>query len=308
MEEREIQDNKISTNVRSRDFKLLQKDLVIATLKYGIRFVSLFSLKRAGKIAFNIFQTPQMRSKRKVIGVFIGYKPNKVLIKGIDVLVYNFKPTPEMDNGKKVLLVHGWEARAYDFHKFVPELTANGYEVVLFDGPAHGGSSGKQTTAINFAEVIDHLNTLHGGFYGVIAHSFGSFASSYAFNHYPRVSPKVFIPISGPNLLINVFKSYYDILDIPPSVQGAMESYCEELFNAKVDGFSNSKFVSELKDKTKVMLVHDSDDLMLRFKNSDTIHQQNPETEFLKTQGLGHNRILRTDFVVNDVISFINLS
>jgi alpha-beta hydrolase superfamily lysophospholipase len=53
-----------------------------------------------------------------------------------------------------VLMMHGWAGRATQFRKFIPELVAAGYQVVGFDGPAHGKSSGKRTTILEFETAL----------------------------------------------------------------------------------------------------------------------------------------------------------
>src|SRR6185369_4549686 len=55
---------------------------------------------------------------------------------------------------KTVLLVHGWDAKAIDYFKLIPELVENDFRVVSFDGPAHGESEGKPSNLVDFKNVI----------------------------------------------------------------------------------------------------------------------------------------------------------
>src|SRR5438105_1441963 len=43
---------------------------------------------------------------------------------------------------RRILLVHGWGGKAAQFFSFVGPLLENGFEVIAFDAPAHGLSSG----------------------------------------------------------------------------------------------------------------------------------------------------------------------
>src|SRR4051812_42065129 len=59
--------------------------------------------------------------------------------------------------GPIVVFVHGWAGRATQFRKFIEHFTANGYQAIAFDGPAHGQSEGSTTNLIEFKEVLEEL-------------------------------------------------------------------------------------------------------------------------------------------------------
>jgi pimeloyl-ACP methyl ester carboxylesterase len=46
------------------------------------------------------------------------------------------------DKGPRIMLIHGWAGRTGQFRKIIPALLDAGFQVVAFDGPAHGKSEG----------------------------------------------------------------------------------------------------------------------------------------------------------------------
>ncbi len=74
---------------------------------------------------------------------------------------------------KTILVVHGWAGRATQFRRFVKPFLKEGYQIIGFDGPAHGKSDGKSTDVIEFKNTIIALATRHGNIAGILAHSFG---------------------------------------------------------------------------------------------------------------------------------------
>src|SRR5690349_19300293 len=61
-----------------------------------------------------------------------------------------------------VLFIHGWAGRATQFRKFFPVLLKAGFQVVAFDGPAHGKSEGKRTNILEFRAALEQMIKLVG--------------------------------------------------------------------------------------------------------------------------------------------------
>jgi pimeloyl-ACP methyl ester carboxylesterase len=54
---------------------------------------------------------------------------------------------------RRILLVHGWGGKAAQFFSFVGPLLESGFEVIGFDAPAHGLSSGTFASGPAFARA-----------------------------------------------------------------------------------------------------------------------------------------------------------
>ncbi|MGV9195387.1 alpha/beta hydrolase [Microbacterium sp. MC2] len=55
---------------------------------------------------------------------------------------------------------------------------------------------------------------------------------------------------------------------------------------------------------TAVLVIHDEDDRMMPFGEAERIVAAHPAARMLRTRGLGHNRILRDDILLDAVIGF----
>jgi alpha-beta hydrolase superfamily lysophospholipase len=78
--------------------------------------------------------------------------------------------------GRKALIIHGFESSAVNFDKYVSPLINKGYEVLAFDAPAHGLSSGTRITAPLYRDLIKHVHREYGPIQSFMAHSFGGLA------------------------------------------------------------------------------------------------------------------------------------
>ena len=61
------------------------------------------------------------------------------------IAVYQWNAIEDADSAKTILLTHGWGGHALNFSYVIKRLLADGFNVIAFDGSAHGNSSGKQT-------------------------------------------------------------------------------------------------------------------------------------------------------------------
>lgn len=67
-----------------------------------------------------------------------------------------------------VLFIHGWTGRGTQIVNYINELNVKGYRVISFDGPAHSNTPGKQTSLLEFTDVVFALNQHYGKFDAVI--------------------------------------------------------------------------------------------------------------------------------------------
>ena len=82
--------------------------------------------------------------------------------------------------GPTVLLVHGWSGRGVQLGAFAQPLVQRGFSVVAFDAPGHGRSQGKQTNAFEVAAALAAVAEKTAPVHAIIAHSFGTMATTLA--------------------------------------------------------------------------------------------------------------------------------
>lgn len=206
--------------------------------------------------------------------------------------------------GPKVLLVHGWAGRAGQFRGIIPPLLAKGFEVLAFDGPAHGKSQGKQTNPIEFADVMKAIGKLEGSIHAVIAHSFGGVAALYAISHGFEVNR--LINISSPTIAEQVILNFRRALNASPAAGLAFRKHLMDTHGITFEEISSLHLVQQVKTPLKLLLIQDDNDPEVAPENAVELKKVYPAAEIIFTKGLGHTRILRDETVIDASLKFLS--
>lgn len=205
-----------------------------------------------------------------------------------------------------VVVVHGWAGRATQFRKFIPVLTAAGYRVVGFDGPAHGLSDGKQTNILEFEEVFKQLFGNVGLPVAVITHSFGGVAVLFSIMNGLPVSK--LINIASPTIGSEVINTYLRAINGSASTGQAFQRWMVKTYGKTFDEFSGIHLVQHLPRPLSLLLVYDSADEEVTIDHAHALLNVYPTAQLILTEGLGHNRILKDDNVIGQCLNFIKLA
>ena len=205
--------------------------------------------------------------------------------------------------GPVVLFVHGWSGRGSQAAVFVEPLLRAGFQVIAVDAPGHGETPGDRTNILECAVVLRAIERAYGPLYGAITHSFGGMVLAYALKHGMRVGRVV--SLSAPATVEYLVDGFSQTLDMPPAVAGnlrqRLELRFEGDFRARISTINN---VREL--AVPALVIHDVDDASVSWRQGEMIAAAWPGARFLKTQGLGHGRILRDPGVVEAAVAFIS--
>lgn len=209
----------------------------------------------------------------------------------------------EWGHGPPVLLVHGWGGRASQFHGMIPRLVENGYKVVAFDAPAHGDSPGSRTNLLEFGEILRDLSQVYGEFQGIVAHSFGAVASIRALvlDRLPSLGLTV---VGAPANLDFILEGFSRQLQVTERSLESIKSCLNELATQDREEFSLLTHLPHLSQP--LLIVHDELDRSVEIGQGEKIALAKPDSSFLKTKGLGHNRILSDLLVVDKVLEFVS--
>ena len=202
-----------------------------------------------------------------------------------------------------LLFVHGWTGRGTQIVNYIEKLNAIGYRVISFDGPAHGNSPGKQTSALEMTDTVLALNKQYGKFDAAITHSFGGMVLIYAMTLGLELDRCALI--CPPKDFQIILDNFQRILALPDSVMQVMirKSFATygQITRDAVDAVSNVKNL-----KCKSLLIHDEDDSEIPWQSSEQITQAWPGARFIKTRGLGHRRIIHDREVISNIVKFFN--
>jgi pimeloyl-ACP methyl ester carboxylesterase len=205
-------------------------------------------------------------------------------------------------DGPIVVLLHGWGGRGTQLFAFVEPLVRSGFRVVLFDAPAHGGSSGHTSSLPAFARALAAVVEEIGPIHGVVAHSMGAAACMLAASEGVEVPRAVLIaPPSNAHAFFERFARY---LDLPADVERDAEARIERKLRTPWARLNAEALGRATVREVPLLVFHDAEDREVTLSQGEAIVQSWPNAELVVTSGLGHQRILRDPRVVTETVRF----
>jgi pimeloyl-ACP methyl ester carboxylesterase len=199
--------------------------------------------------------------------------------------------------GRRILLVHGWGGKAAQFFSFVGPLLDSGFEVIAFDAPAHGASSGSFASGPAFARAA---RTVAGdAVHGIIAHSLGAAGSSIALAQGLRANRVVFL---APAALIGLLlEEFIRLRQIPETVAAELRQRFAARYSAEIVSVP----LLARRFDAPVLIFHDPDDRDLPFSHSESVVAVWPGADLIAAAGAGHWRIMRDQSIIERTIRFL---
>lgn len=280
--------------------KKLGRDLALRYYQTKFKVLSAVSKKKAARAAFDLFCTPQFQAKRPLPKNFLDAE--KISLKMQDYRVSGFRWNK--GGQRKVLIVHGYNSSAASFDLYIKPLLKKDYEIVAFDAPAHGSSSGKTVNAAVYKEMIIQANEEYGPFQSYLGHSFGGLGLALALEDIPHDESYRLVliaPATETSTAINFFFSY---LKLNGSFRREFDDFIYGIHEKPVSWYSVRRAIKNI--KAKVRWFHDEDDDITPLADAKMVMDENhAHVEFVITRGLGHRRIYRDQKVSRSAIEFL---
>jgi len=280
--------------------KLRQK-FAVTYLRTKFRLLAAVSKKKAAAKAFELFCTPQFRNVKELPAIFYEAENLRFKFQGYNIAGYRWNKGA----GRKALIIHGFESSVVNFEKYITPLVKKGYEVLGFDAPAHGRSSGKTVNAIIFRDFIKYVCRHYGPVQSFIAHSFGGLAICMALaetGHDEGYRIALVAPATETTTALDHFFEFIKLDDA--EVRKEFEEIITQMSGHPVSWFSIHRAVKKI--KARILWFHDRDDKVTPLKDVLRIKQENrPNIKFVITKGLGHRRIYRDANVGKAIVSFM---
>jgi pimeloyl-ACP methyl ester carboxylesterase len=204
-------------------------------------------------------------------------------------------------SGPPILLVHGWAGRATQLGELVAPLVAAGHRVIGFDLPAHGRSDGDRSNVIEFREALLAIGRHHGPFAGVVAHSMGGAAAALAVAS--GLQTRRLVLIGSPASLREQTQRVGAALGVSAGTVARVTARLEERFSFPLDTIEIEALAPRVEAST--LVVHDEGDEEVPFEAGARVARGLPRARLLRTQGLGHRRILRDPATVGAIAEFL---
>lgn len=280
----------------------LSQRIVLAYYRNKIRTLALISPGKAARVAFKIFCTPYTRRKKYIVPQ-IFEKAEKLSFKLSHFQINGFRWKPEKGNGYKVLICHGFDSLSYRFENYIIPLLHEGFEVLAFDAPGHGLSSGSQITLPVYRDTVLQIHKRFGPIDGIMTHSLGGLGAGLALEKMEDHQHKRFVLVAPATESWRAINTFFKYIKVSNNVKEEFEKLIVELAGYPSSWYSVSRIMQEI--TTPTLWVHDKEDTITPFDDmKHMLEKKLPHIEFEVTQGLGHSAY-RDDKITKRIVSFL---
>ena len=281
--------------------KLIQR-IVLSYYKIKIKALETVSLSSAAKAAFELFCTPY--SRRKAVQMpDIFTKAEQLSFEFEKHKIHGFRWKPAVNKGFKILICHGFDSSSYRFENYINPLLNNGFEVLAFDAPAHGLSTGKTITAILYSNMILKIDAVFGPLTAIIAHSFGGIAAALAIEEMKTDTIKKLVLIAPATETTRSLNDFCRYLGLSEKLKQGLERLILEIGGRPSSWFSVARIIQLL--TTPVLWIHDKADRITPYEDMEGLTRITlPHVQFVITEGLGHS-LYREENIARQIINFL---
>lgn len=261
---------------------------------YGFYYnaLSLYSKSKTAEKAFNLFATVRKGRVSELQKKYLD-RAKKDYLRIVDHDIQTYQWTGK---GDTVLLIHGWESNTYRWRNLIDKLRAADFNIIAFDAPGHGYSSGSKLHVPLYANVLQHIMEKYRPKH-LIGHSVGGMTVIYNENKNPSSSIEKIITVAAPSEFHEIMYHFQNLLKFNDRVMAALDVYVFNRFGFHIKEFSTSEFV---RTNTKQgLLFHDKLDKVTPYHASQKVQANWEGSRLMSTEGLGHS--MHQD-EVNDVI------
>lgn len=295
-------DNKKSTSVKRpmpSSYRWIAK---------GLNGLGALSPKLAGKILTRMWFTPfHGKPSSRTLAFWQTAHRRKTVWTGKEWLDLYF-----WGEGPTVLGVHGWRGSGSQFRHLVEPLVAAGYQVCLFDLPAHGMNKTRFTHVFDFVSTLLAIEKKFGPIAGVVAHSFGTQAVVQALGRgFNPGHLAFFSPGMDAEAMLENFSDFMQLTD---SVKGSFKQQVTKKAGPITERFLGEKVgiwqrlshgfaKTQLPEKAGIMIADDQDE-ELHWSTFEQTADYWVAADKVFTSGLGHYQILKDPQVIKALVAY----
>ncbi len=241
------------------------------------------------------FSPLRFRFSRREIAFLATSQKNYCTLNDKKIIYYSWGAGPT------VIMIHGWAGKAAQFELIIKTFVKNGFQVIAPDGPAHGNSSGKESSAFEFVALIKLLRSKYPDTIGYIGHSLGGVVLMNLLSE--RIDLKKTVIINSPTKGAYVMNSFLNILGASSKTATFIKSYIKEKLDRDFDQLFQPRVTNEL--SKQALVIHDKKDKQVGVETIEFTKQILPDATYEFTEGFGHVRILFQQEVANKCLNWI---
>ncbi|NQD94277.1 alpha/beta fold hydrolase [Pseudomonas sp. CrR25] len=202
-------------------------------------------------------------------------------------------------SGPAVLLMHGWEGRPTQFAELIKALVGAGYGVVALDAPAHGRSPGHEANVVLFARALLEAASELPPLKAVIGHSMGGASALLATQLGLRA--EVLVSIAAPARILTMLRRFAHYVGLPSQARAHFIRLVEEKAGLPAGQLDVARYQLDLPG----LIVHAEDDPLVPFSEAEAIHEAWFDSQLLRLEQGGHQRLLRDAQVQQAVLQLL---
>lgn len=277
--------------------KLAQK-IAINYFRASLNILAIFSKRKAAESAMRIFCTPYKKSSSKMPPVFDKAEKLSFELEGNTIVGYRWNAGV----GRKVLIIHGFESSCKSFDRYIMPLVKQGCEVLAFDAPAHGHSSGSEVNLLMYINMLRYVHERFGPFNGYLSHSFGGLAVTHFLEKVPHDDEVQLVLIAPATESTSAIDSFFKVLRLGKDIRNEFDRLILTRSGVPPEHYSIRRAMKNIRAKT--LWFHDEHDDLTPVDDALKVKDDNhAHIEFIITSGLGHRKIYRDNKVVKQAIA-----
>lgn len=205
-------------------------------------------------------------------------------------------------SGPAVLLVHGLHANLGSMIPIARTLLDGGYQVALFDAPAHGEALGTTTNPLEVRELIRAIAGQAGDLHAIIAHSLGGLWALSAWND--EVRARAIVSISTPSSKRFLLDKFAVMFSLDADTTQAVAAEIEGLLGA---GVWTEYSPSENARKINVpgLIIHGAGDEFVPPQHAEELHANWSNSTLELIEGAGHVETARSPKVLALIAEYL---
>ncbi|WP_148783507.1 alpha/beta hydrolase [Aquimarina intermedia] len=252
---------------------------------------------RALQKAFLLFCTPRKGQVTPDQMDFLDAAEDEVVaVDDLLLQTYRWKGSEET-----ILLVHGWESNTHRWKGLIQVLQKHKYNIIAFDAPAHGYSSGNILNVPLYAECLKKVADLYRPNH-IIGHSVGGMCTAFYQHTYQNPELDKLILLAPPSELSIIMNGYQKTLQLTDAFMNALDSYFKAQFGYSFEEFSIAKFSQKIKNSG--LLIHDKYDDIAPYAAATAIDANWTNGTLMTTENYGHS--LFYNEVDERIVDFLN--
>ncbi|MCC2618126.1 alpha/beta hydrolase [Aestuariibacter halophilus] len=207
------------------------------------------------------------------------------------------------NNGKSILLLHGWNGTLDQFERLFHCARAEGYTVYGLQPRGYGPSSYSQSNPGWFIRAIEEaIHTVPGLFDIAVGHSMGAGALAYSASK--DAIAKQLVLISGPASFENIVTRFAALLKLGNQATRCFSAQVQDIVGLRHEQLDIESLASNI--SVPVTLLHDEDDPQIPIADARALEQALPNATLIVSRGFGHVRLLNSDATTDAFASLMS--